>query len=392
MSPLSPGPSAVGPSDRSERAPRPLGIDVETTGDATTLRVSGEIDLATREQLSAALTAALAVVGDAPPDRTAELVLDLRQVSFIDVHGADALARTTDQAAARGIRLRVLSGRAVDYIAGVTPEWIHIGTVDRPPAGPRRYSTGYEHLAPLFIEHHRLPPLHPRRQTLRDALVEGHLPLARNLARRHRNRGEDIADLEQVATVGLINAVDRFDPHRGIDFLAYAIPTIDGEIRRHYRDRTSTIRIPRRVRQLQAAVLHAVDELRQRTGSSPRPSDIAEYLGLDPGDVATALEANERTHVSSLDEPFADDPAGENTRYSGALSVDDPDLAMVVDRESLIPLLEALPERERLILLMRFFGNQTQSQIADRVGVSQMHVSRLLSKTLATLRAGLRSA
>jgi RNA polymerase sigma-B factor len=392
MSFLSPEPSATGPSDRPERAPRPLGIDVDTTGGATTVRVSGEIDLATREQLSTALAAALAAAGDTPPDRTAELVLDLRQVTFIDVHGADALARTTDRAGERGLRLRVLPGPAVDYIATLIPEWGGTAGGDRAPASPPRYPTGYEHLAPLFAEHHRLPPGHPGRRRLRDALVEGHLTLARNLARRHRSRSEDLADLEQVATIGLINAVDRFDPDRGIDFLFYAIPTIDGEIRRHHRDRTSTIRIPRRVRQLQAAVTRAVDELRQRTGGSPRPSDIAEHLGVDPGDVATALEANERTHVSSLDEPFTEDPAGDNARYSAALSVDDPDLAMVVDRESLIPLLEALPERERQILLMRFFGDQTQSQIADRVGISQMHVSRLLSKTLATLRTGLRSA
>jgi RNA polymerase sigma-B factor len=273
------------------------------------------------------------------------------------------------------------------------------GQPDPPPAvrvpEPRRpaerhATNGYEHLAPLFAEHARLPTGHPRRAALRAELITACLSLARNIARKYRYRGENPDDLEQIATVGLINAVDRFDPDRGVDFLSFAVPTISGEVQRYHRDRSSTIRIPRRTRQLQAEVLRAIEELRRRDGHAPRPSQIARHLGIEPADVAEALEANHRSYCSSLDEPFpGDGPDGDQCRFAGALSVEDLDLGLIEYRESLHPLLDELPDRERQIVLLRFWGNLTQSEIADRTGISQMHVSRLLSTTLARLRAGL---
>jgi RNA polymerase sigma-B factor len=243
---------------------------------------------------------------------------------------------------------------------------------------------------PLFEQRRDLPADHPRQPALRAALITGHLPVAHHIARKHRHRGENLDDLEQVATVGLINAVDRFDPDRGVDFLAFAVPTIDGEVLRHYRDRTATIRIPRRIRDLRAAVLRATDDLRERSGRAPRPSEIATHLDITLGEVVEALEAGHRAQISSLDEPApGQQSAAEHPRYAAALGVADTDLSHVVDHESLLPLLDALPDRERHIVLLRFYGNLTQSQIAAEIGVSQMHVSRLLSTSLARLRRGL---
>lgn len=250
----------------------------------------------------------------------------------------------------------------------------------------------YEHLAPLFAEHGRRPAEDPRRAALRAELITACLPVARNIARRYRYRGENPDDLEQVATVGLIKAVDRFDAARGVDFLSFAVPTITGEVQRHYRDRSTTIRVPRRIRQLQSEVVRATEELRRGDGHAPRPSEIAHHLHLDVADVLDALEGNHRAYCTSLDEPFpGDGPGSDSTRYAGALSCQDADLDLIEDRESLRPLLDALPDRERQIVLLRFFGNLTQSEIADRTGVSQMHVSRLLARTLAQLRAALTS-
>jgi RNA polymerase sigma-B factor len=248
--------------------------------------------------------------------------------------------------------------------------------------------TGFEHLRPLFARRHRLPPDHPAQPALRRDLVTGHLPLAHRLARRQRRRGENLEDLEQVAVVGLINAVDRFEVDRGLDFLVFAVPTISGELVRHCRDRVSTIRIPRRVRALRAELIRAVDELSQRNGTAPRVSEICSYLDADPDLVTEALEAAYRGECVSLDEPF---PDGDDAspRFGSALAARDHDLDLVVELMSLGPLLEALPERERWILSLRFHGNLTQSQIAAEVGLSQMQVSRLLSQTLRSLRAGM---
>jgi len=357
-----------------------LRFDIESADGTVTLRAWGEVDLATGEQFESALDAAL--------DRAsgcAELVVDLQGLTFVDAGGIRSVTRLARGAAERGVRLRLLSAPALDDIVRVLGGWERIG-VERDGGAPSEYA----HLMPLFVERSRLPDGDRRRPALRRALITGYLPVAQHIARRFRNRGENLDDLEQVAALGLINAVDRFEVDREVDFLAFAVPTITGELQRHHRDRVATIRVPRRVRALQAMALRAADELRRRGGGAPRPSEIARHLGVEQGAVIEALEAVHRGNVASLDEPFGGgDDAGEGPRLAAALAVSDPDVGLVVDRESVGPLLAGLPERERRIVLLRFFGNKTQSEIAAEVGISQMHVSRLLAATLAGLRKAL---
>ena len=259
-------------------------------------------------------------------------------------------------------------------------------TIDAP--APVRPAHQFAHLAELFAERSSLPLDHPRREALRDALITGHLPLARNIARRFAHRGDTVDDLEQVATLGLINAVDRFDPERGVDFLAFAVPGITGEVRRHFRDRTRTIRIPRRITQLQAAVYEATTELTQRLGRAPKPSELADRIAVPLEDVLEVLQVHYAAYPASLDEPYQDDDRPGRERI-GALGDVDPGIGLVEDRAAVVPLLADLPERERRILQLRFFHDLTQTEIAAMTGISQMHVSRLLSRTLGTLRTRL---
>jgi RNA polymerase sigma-B factor len=250
-----------------------------------------------------------------------------------------------------------------------------------PRSEPARDSE-YAHLAPLFVRLADLPADHPDRAGLRSELVTGHLPVVRHIARRFAGRGEPVDDLEQAGTIGLLGAVDRFDPSHGSDFLSYAVPTITGEIRRHFRDRTWAMRVPRRLKDLQSTISGAVGPLSQELGRAPRPSEIAARLGMDIDQVLEGLDAQQAYRNTSLDELVA----GADTPLTDTLGSADKELEKVEFRETLAPLLAELPERERTILLLRFFGNMTQTQIADRVGVSQMHVSRLLAQTLARLR------
>lgn len=243
---------------------------------------------------------------------------------------------------------------------------------------------GFEELVPLLRELAGLRCDHPRRAELRERLVAGYLPLARNIARRFSHRGEAQDDLEQVATVGLINAVDRFEPARGSDFLAFAIPTITGEIRRHFRDHAWAMRVPRRLKDLHITIGSAMSELSQRHGRAPTVSELAEHLELSREEVLEGLQAAGAYRSSSLDSLLDADRKGAVLK--DVLGRADAELDRVEFRTTLAPLLGKLPERERTLLKLRFFANLTQSQIAERVGMSQMHVSRLLSQTLARLR------
>ncbi|MGQ0776892.1 MAG: RNA polymerase sigma factor SigF [Pseudonocardiales bacterium] len=246
----------------------------------------------------------------------------------------------------------------------------------------------YQHLARLFIELADLKPGEPRRTQLRERLVSEHLPLARNIARRFSHRGEPQDDLEQVATVGLIHAVDRFDPSRGSDFLSFAIPTITGEVRRHFRDHAWALRVPRRLKDLHVTLGSAMSELSQAHGRAPTASELAEHLNLPREQVLEGLEVAGAYRSSSLDSLL--DAQGTGAALEEVVGAADAELDRVEFRTTLAPLLERLPERERTILKLRFFAGMTQSQIAQQVGLSQMHVSRLLSRTLARLRQELR--
>jgi RNA polymerase sigma-B factor len=242
----------------------------------------------------------------------------------------------------------------------------------------------YQDLAPLFRQLVDTTASETQRRTIRDRLVTEHLPVAEHIARRFRNRGQPAEDLTQVATVGLINAVDRFDPDRGTDFLSFAVPTITGEVRRYFRDATWAIRVPRRLKELHASVTAASASLGQRLGRSPRPSELADELDIPVNEVHEALQVGYAYRGESLDDSTGDDGTGSST--DARIGVTDRDLAAVEDRETLDPALAQLPEREASIVRMRFFGNLTQTQIADRIGVSQMHVSRLLAASLTRLR------
>ncbi len=229
----------------------------------------------------------------------------------------------------------------------------------------------------------------PRHASVRDELVTMHLPLVQFLARRFRDRGEPYEDLVQVGTIGLIKAVDRFDPERGVEFSTYATPTIVGEIKRHFRDKGWAIRVPRRLQELRISIAQATAELSQKTGHSPTIAELADHLGITEDEVIEGLEGAQAYSTSSLDAPLGDDD--EAPMLADRLGNEDPGLESIEYRESLKPLLAALPSRERRILALRFFHGMTQSQIAEEVGISQMHVSRLLAKSLATLREGLQT-
>ncbi|MGH3858852.1 RNA polymerase sigma factor SigF [Actinokineospora sp.] len=250
----------------------------------------------------------------------------------------------------------------------------------------RDSSAGYAHLRPLFENMAKLEP-GPERAALRDELVTGHLPVAEHIAQRFSHRGEAHDDLLQVATVGLINAVDRFDPDRGTEFLSFAIPTIMGEVRRHFRDTGWSVRVPRRLQERHLAVSTASSELAQQLGRSATPSEIAAHLGLSKEEVYEGIEAGNVYRSQSLDEILS--PGEDNTPVADRLGVDDEALDSVEYHETLRPLLDQLPARERRILILRFYGNMTQTEIAQRIGLSQMHVSRLLAKTLKGLRDGI---
>jgi RNA polymerase sigma-B factor len=251
------------------------------------------------------------------------------------------------------------------------------------PPGVRRDPQDRSGARALFVELRTLREGSPEYAELRNRLVRMHLPLVEHLARRFRNRGEPLDDLTQVATIGLIKSVDRFDPDRGVEFSTYATPTVVGEIKRHFRDKGWAVRVPRRLQELRLSLTTATAELSQLHGRSPTVHELAEKLAISEEEVLEGLESANAYSTLSLDVPDTDD---ESPAVADTLGAEDEALEGVEYRESLKPLLEDLPPREKRILLLRFFGNMTQSQIAQEVGISQMHVSRLLARTLAQLR------
>ncbi|MFG2510891.1 RNA polymerase sigma factor SigF [Streptomyces sp. NPDC048584] len=228
-------------------------------------------------------------------------------------------------------------------------------------------------------------PAGAERDALREEIVEAWLPMADRLAGRFRSRGENVDDLRQVAALGLVKAVDRYDPELGNAFESYAVPTITGEIKRHFRDHMWTLHVPRRVQELRNRVRHASQDLSQTLpGRRPTVAEIAEQADLSEEDVRTGQEALESFSALSLDAELP----GSDDGYSlgDALGAPDPALDTVVDRQAVREQLAALPERERAILYMRFFDDMTQSSIADELGISQMHVSRLISRCCGRVR------
>ena len=219
---------------------------------------------------------------------------------------------------------------------------------------------------------------------LRTELVTAHIGLAEYLARRFTNRGEPLDDLVQVASLGLLKAVDRFDPERGLEFSTYATPTIVGELKRHFRDKGWAVRVPRRVQELHLRLGTVVSTLSQELGRSPTIGEIAQAASVSEEDVLEAIEAGHAYRFTSLDAPSGADEEGTLASQLGGT---DQALVDSEHRVALSPLIARFPPRERTILHLRFFEGLTQSEIASRLGISQMHVSRLLARSLAQLRA-----
>jgi RNA polymerase sigma-B factor len=382
------------------------------------------------DTLASATDLASAVLGRDHPDTlrvlanlaTAELDLALAQGS-VDMlaHAVDRLTETADQTAivlgvghpvsrlvggALKVSRSLLEGglrghfpasgttllveASVDHDWGTREEYVAYQPHTRLPASS---DMGTPHAVPdrsrareLFERLAGLANDDEERLRIRSELVELHQPLVEYLARRFRNRGEWVDDLTQVATIGLIKAIDRFDLARGVEFSTYATPTIVGEIKRHFRDRGWAVRVPRRLQELKLALSKAISDLAQREGRAPTLAEIAAHLQMSEEEVMEGLESANVYSTASLDAPDSGDDTPAATESLGML---DEALEGVEYRESLKPLLEQLPSREKRILLLRFFGNMTQSQIASELGISQMHVSRLIARTLAQLREGL---
>lgn len=263
-----------------------------------------------------------------------------------------------------------------------------VDTPDPPPL------TGVEltrkRSAELFLVFRDEAEAQSARDGARDSLVHLHLPLVEHCARRFRNRGEPFEDLVQVGTIGLIKSIDRFDSDRGVEFSTYATPTIIGEIKRYFRDKGWAIRVPRRLQELRMQIGSASAELTQSLGRSPTPRELAEAIGCTVEEIVEGIESSNAYSTLSLD--ATDDSDDSTATMLDAIGVDDEGLEHVEIRESIKPLLDRLDAREKKILLLRFFKNMTQSQIAEEIGVSQMHVSRLLNRTLVQLRTSLEQA
>jgi RNA polymerase sigma-B factor len=375
-------------------------IDVRRLGDADLVLVEGSLDLATTPRLRAVLDARLI-------EGRGDVVLDLANVKLLDAGAVGMLVGVADRAERGGGVLRAVGARGIALdvlqIVGVDKR---LSAYDEPADVLHRYAIDL----PEPDEYHRadvsarwpgsrditvhgllsaaltLPTDSPVRVGLRAQAIEDNIAFARRLARRFRDRGEPVDDLSQVAMVGLVNAVDGYDPSRGCEFAGFATPTIVGEIRRYFRDKGWRIKVPRRLQELRLQVNRAKVELSQIMFGSPTNADIARHLDVTEEDVAEAIEVAQLYNPISLSAP-----AGPDTDLGIADPIGDldPGMAAVDDRESVKPLLASLPERERRILTMRFFGDMTQSQIAAELGISQMHVSRLLSRTLTNLRTAL---
>jgi len=316
-----------------------------------------------------------------PPDTTDSTLSVLRRPPVQRKLGSGRIVDVTDAGTAH----RSDPGPARFALGGssgpgpVTPEpepaaaERHPETDDPEASAPR--------VDPRLAELAAMKSTDPQRGTLRRTVIEDHLPLVHHLAQRFRGRGEPYDDLVQVGTIGLLHAVDRYDPTRG-SFAAFAVPTIVGEIRRHFRDRGWALRIPRRVQDLGRRVSEARETLTHNLDRSPTVHEIAAYLQVEQDLVLEALETASAYITVPL--PITADESDRMTK-----AFEDSGLELVEQRETLRPLLARLPARQQRILELRFARGMSQSQIATEIGVSQMHVSRLLTKSLSALRSGL---
>jgi RNA polymerase sigma-B factor len=248
---------------------------------------------------------------------------------------------------------------------------------------------GYDdgHAEALLAELASLGSKDPRREQIRTELVRMHLPIARRIARRYVHYDEPSEDVLQAAMLGLVKAINRYDPSRGERFLAYADPTMTGEVKRHFRDRTWLLRLPRRLQELRLAMRHARRDFTEEHHREPTVSEIADILDISEEEAIEVIGAFDAYRPRSLDIPIDDGEDAET--YGDLIGERDSGIENAADHIALRPLLDRLPERERIILLHRFYGNRTQTEIAELMNLSQMHISRLISRSLDTLKAEL---
>jgi RNA polymerase sigma-B factor len=250
------------------------------------------------------------------------------------------------------------------------------------PAAPESPEQQTLQDARLLLRYHREGDL-----AAREELTLRFLPLARQLASRYRHAGESLEDLIQVASLGLLKAIDRYDPDRGEGFARYAVPTMLGELKRHFRDKGWSVHVPRATQELALKVSEALGSLPARLGRAARPRDVAAEVGVSVEDVLEAMEAAAVYEAASLDAPRPSTGEEDAWSYGDQLAEEDRGFELVEIGETLRGSLAALPPRDRLILRLRFERDMTQAEIAERVGVSQMHVSRLLRRSLDRLSA-----
>jgi len=319
-------------------------------------------------------------------DDVASLRVDLSAVTLLDGHSIGVLASTHRQASRTGTAMWLCGAegrvrRALE-ITGLDKLCDPLG--DELPTGP-----GQDRTVEIALQVRRHTDDEAVREGLRQLAIAETYDLAITLANGYRGRGEPTEDLVQVATVGLLKAIDGYDPDRGPGFTAYAIPTVTGEIKRHFRDKGWTIRVPRRMQEIGMGLSRAREGLFQQLRRPPTVAELAEYLDVTAAEVLQAMEAAQVYRPESLSAPLGTDDAVDAPALVDVLGSPDAGFDLVENRESLRGLISRLPQRQQRILALRYYGNLTQSQIADRIGVSQMHVSRLLTDALRQLRAGL---
>ena len=250
------------------------------------------------------------------------------------------------------------------------------------PLAPKTHSTASARLAHdlrLLKAYHENGDIRAR-----DELCARFMPLARQLARRYQRGNEPLDDLVQVASLDLIKAIDRYSLERGTAFSSYAVPTILGELKRYFRDVGWAVHVPRGMQERIMQVNSTVETLSRRLGRSPTPAEVGKEIGASPEDVLEAMEASVAYEASSLDAPRTN--AADSDSYAESIGADDDAYEQIEYMQTIAPTMRALPERDRLVLKLRFEDDLTQSEIADRIGVSQMHVSRLIRRALARLR------
>ena len=244
----------------------------------------------------------------------------------------------------------------------------------------------YDDVVEMFIVLRQMPAESHGYGRQRERIVARCLPLADHVASHFARRGESLDDLTQVARLGLMNAINRFDISKGPSFIGFAVPTMMGEVRRYFRDHSWGMRVPRRLRELHVQISRTTSDLAQQLGRAPTAGELSRVLEVPREEIVECLIAGDAYRLESLDAPLSADSSGKPRVVADAVGGIDPQIEHITNREAVRVLVAALPQRERQVLHMRFFESMTQSQIAERIGVSQMQVSRILANTLRRLR------